>query len=176
MNQLFPPNMDTTSSLHAELIREVNLRLHVESLPRILSCLDQLSDEQIWWRPNESSNSIGNLILHLSGNVRQWIGSGLGGLPDARKRQAEFDERNPITRADLVRILTGTMTIAREIIEHIPESELLRKRPVQTFRESGLSILIHVTEHFSYHTGQIAYITKMITDRSLDFYKGVSLE
>ena len=168
--------MSNSTAIHNALIQEVIHRLYDESLPRILSCLDQLTDEQIWWRPNESSNSIGNLILHLSGNVRQWIGNGLGNLPDLRKRQTEFDERRMLSRASLVNELQQTMSMATEVIAGVPETELIIMRKVQTFEETGLTILIHVTEHFSYHTGQIAYITKMLTDRSLDFYKGVPLE
>ena len=158
------------------LIEEVLLRLYDESLPRILRCLEQLSEKQIWWRPNESSNSIGNLVLHLCGNVSQWIGSGLGGFPDTRTRQAEFDKREGINSEELAQLLTSTMEQIKPVISNLPADELLNKRAVQTFEESGLSILIHVTEHFSYHTGQIAYITKMLTDNSLGFYEGIILE
>lgn len=168
--------MSDSTAIHEALIREVIHRLFDESLPRILSCLDQLTDQQIWWRPNETSNSIGNLVLHLSGNVRQWIGNGLGGLPDQRKRQTEFDERRTLSGEALANELKQTMNMAKEIIARVPETELVVRRKVQTFEETGMTILIHVTEHFSYHTGQIAYITKMLTDRSLDFYKGVPLE
>ncbi len=168
--------MSDSTAIHEALIREVIHRLFDESLPRILSCLDQLTDQQIWWRPNETSNSIGNLVLHLSGNVRQWIGNGLGGLPDQRKRQTEFDERRMLSGEALANELKQTMNMAKEIIARVPETELVVRRKVQTFEETGMTILIHVTEHFSYHTGQIAYITKMLTDRSLDFYKGVPLE
>ena len=168
--------MSTSSSITTALIKEVNLRLFDESLPRITQCLDQLSDDQIWWRPNESSNSIGNLILHLCGNVRQWIGTGLGAQPDHRKRQSEFDERRILSREALLQELMSVMTMAKDIISQVSEADLLTERPVQTFQETGLSILIHVTEHFSYHTGQIAYITKMLTDKELGFYDGVPLE
>ncbi|MBP7239047.1 MAG: DUF1572 family protein [Saprospiraceae bacterium] len=158
------------------LIAEVLLRLYDESLPRILKCLGQLSEKQIWWRPNESSNSIGNLVLHLCGNVSQWIGSGLGGFPDTRTRQAEFDKREGINREELSQLLTSSMEQIKPVISNLPADELLNKRAVQTFEESGISILIHVTEHFSYHTGQIAYITKMLTDNPLGFYEGIILE
>jgi len=158
------------------LIQEVLLRLYDESLPRILKCIDQLTDEQIWWRPNETSNSIGNLVLHLCGNVSQWIGSGLGGFPDARARQSEFDRREGISKEELSQLLQSTMDQVLPVISNVPVEELLRKRAVQTFQESGLSILVHVAEHFSYHTGQIAYITKMLTDSPLGFYDGVILE
>jgi len=168
--------MPNATQIHTALINEVQHRLFDESLPRIVECLDQLTDEQIWWRPNESSNSIGNLVLHLCGNVRQWIGTGLGNLTDTRKRQTEFDERRQIERDVLVSELVSTMTMAKSVISNLPENELLASRPVQTFNETGISILIHVTEHFSYHTGQIAYITKLLSGKSLSFYEGVVLE
>jgi uncharacterized damage-inducible protein DinB len=168
--------MPDASRLHAALLHEVEHRLFEESLPRIIECLDKLTNEQIWWRPNETSNSIGNLILHLCGNVRQWIGTGLGNMPDARKRQTEFDERRVIEREILVSELLSTMMMARSIISNVTIPDLLMSRPVQTFNETGLTILIHVTEHFSYHTGQIAYITKMLTDKALGFYEGIPLD
>lgn len=167
--------MALDEQLRKALVDEVLHRLYDESLPRILKCLDRLTNEQIWWRPNESSNSIGNLVLHLCGNVNQWIYSGLGGFPDDRIRQAEFDTREFIDREDLKIALESTMEKARTVIERITVNEILRIRPVQTFEEKGLSIMIHVTEHFSYHTGQIAYITKMLSDKPLGFYDGITL-
>ena len=167
--------MPDSDNLRDALIREVLLRLYDECQPRIIKCMGQLDEAQIWWRPNENSNSIGNIVLHLCGNVRQWIYSGLGGYADNRVRQTEFDERGPIPKDELISLLISTMEIVRPVITNIPEEELLIRRPVQTFEETGLTILVHVTEHFSYHTGQIAYITKMITDRQLGFYDGISL-
>lgn len=167
--------MALDEQLRKALVDEVLHRLYDESLPRILRCLDRLTNEQIWWRPNESSNSIGNLVLHLCGNVNQWIYSGLGGFPDDRIRQAEFDTREFIDREDLKITLESTLEKARSVIESVTVNEILRIRPVQTFEEKGLSILIHVTEHFSYHTGQIAYITKMLSDKPLGFYDGITL-
>jgi uncharacterized damage-inducible protein DinB len=167
--------MATSQEIKEALVSEVIHRLYDESLPRILQCIDRLDNARIWWRPNESSNSIGNLILHLSGNVNQWIYTGLGGYPDNRIRQAEFDERGVIDKEKLRQDLVSTMDRIKPVIVNLPESELLRKRPVQTFEETGLTILVHVTEHFSYHTGQIAYITKMLSDSPLGFYDGIIL-
>ena len=160
----------------AALVHEVKHRLFVESLPRIRSCLNKLRDEQIWWRPNEASNSIGNLLLHLNGNVRQWILTGLGDQPDDRKRQTEFDERNPIPKDKLWNTLDETMRELTPVLDAVTPEDLLKKRPVQTFEETGMSILVHVTEHFSYHTGQIAWITKMLISEDLGFYKDIKLE
>lgn len=168
--------MSDAKEITQAVIAEILLRLHEESLPRIVKCLDQLDNHQIWWRPNEASNSIGNLVLHLCGNVSQWIYSGLGGFPDSRARQTEFDERRVIDKAELTRLLTDTMDRIKPVISNLAEEQFLLKRPVQTFEETGLSILIHVTEHFSYHTGQIAYITKMLLAKPLGFYEGITLE
>jgi uncharacterized damage-inducible protein DinB len=168
--------MPEADPLRNALVQDIIVRLYDESLPRILKCLDQLDNEQVWWRPNESSNSIGNLVLHLNGNVNQWICAGLGSFPDNRQRQAEFDERKIIDKQALADLLKDTMKQVKSVIEGISEVELLRIRKVQTFEASGVSILIHVTEHFSYHTGQIAYITKMLMDKSLGFYDGIKLE
>jgi len=168
--------MPSSDDLRDALVREVEFRLYDECLPRILKCIDQLDNEKIWWRPNENSNSIGNLVLHLCGNVRQWIYAGLGKNENVRNRQSEFDERTGIVKAELRELLTSTMDLVRPVIVNIPVEELLNIRAVQTFEETGLTILVHVTEHFSYHTGQIAYITKMILDKPLGFYDGVPLQ
>ena len=168
--------MSNSDTLRDALIREVIRRLYDESLARILKCIDQLNDAQIWWRPNENSNSIGNLVLHLCGNVRQWIYAGLGANDDYRNRQTEFDERGPIPKKELISRLTSTMELVKPIILNVTADELLKKRPVQTFEETGLTILVHVTEHFSYHTGQIAYISKELLDKPLGFYDGVILQ
>jgi uncharacterized damage-inducible protein DinB len=158
------------------LLIEVKHRLYDECLPRIHSCLDKLTDAQVWWRPNESSNSIGNLILHLNGNVRQWVLTGLGGKEDHRKRQQEFDERTQISKQQLWNTLNQTMQELTPVIDAVTAEDLLAKRAVQTFEETGMTILVHVTEHFSYHTGQIAWITKMLTAEDLGFYEGIKLE
>ncbi|MEP6645762.1 MAG: DUF1572 family protein [Saprospiraceae bacterium] len=168
--------MGDQESIHKALIKEVAFRLFDESQIRILKCLGQLDESQIWWRPNPSSNSIGNLVLHLCGNVRQWIHTGLGGYEDVRNRKDEFDEKGPIGTDELILKLNMTMELIRPVILNLPAEQLLRKRPVQTFEETGLTILIHVTEHFSYHTGQIAYITKLLLDRPLGYYEGIPLQ
>lgn len=158
-----------------ELKRDILFRMNDECLVRIVLCVKKLSLEQLWWRPNEESNSIGNLILHLCGNITQWVMTGLGGLPDMRMRQYEFDTRDHISGDKLLEMLESVVVKASTIICHQTATQLLEKRPVQTFEESGISILVHVTEHFSYHTGQIAWITKMLTNNQVGFYEGMEL-
>jgi uncharacterized damage-inducible protein DinB len=138
-------------------------------LPRILRCLQGLSESDVWWRPNAASNSAGNLVLHLEGNVRQWILSGLGGAPDRRQRDREFGERGPLARHILAARLRKTVQEACRVIAKLPERELERVHTIQKFRVTGFEAIHHVTEHFALHTGQILYITKLRRGRDLGF-------
>src|SRR5690242_595348 len=139
-------------------------------LPKIECCLEKLTDEEIWWRANEESNSIGNLILHLCGNARQWIVCGIGSAPDARNRDAEFEQRNVIPRSDLLALLRSTLSDVQTTLESIDPATLLEYRKIQGNDVDILEAVFHVTEHFSMHAGQIFLLTKMLTGRDLQFY------
>jgi len=141
-----------------------------EYLPKIERCLERLSDEQIWWRPNEESNSIGNLVLHLCGNARQWIVSGVGGAEDARVRDAEFAQRESIPRNELISLLRTTLSDIESVLKNLSPETLLEKRSIQGSDVDILEAIFHVTEHFSMHTGQIIMMTKMLTSADLRFY------
>jgi len=158
------------------LIAESKRRIFDESVPRIRKCLDQLTDDEIWYRPNTETVSIGNLVLHLCGNARQWICSGLGGEPDHRQRSKEFEAQGPIPRGELLQLLERTEIDVRRALDSVDPATLLDKRPVQTYQESGVSILVHVVEHFSYHTGQITYAVKSRKDIDMGYYSGQRLE
>jgi uncharacterized damage-inducible protein DinB len=132
-----------------------------QHLPRIERCLAQLSDEEIWWRPNPECNSVGNLMLHLAGNVRQWLISGVGGAADRRQRQQEFDERRPIPREELFSGLKGTVEEATAVLASISPRSLRERRQIQGRDVTVLEAIYHVVEHFSMHTGQIILLTKM---------------
>ena len=138
-------------------------------LPRIVSCLDQLSPEQIWWRANAESNSVGNLVLHLTGNVRQWIISGLGGAPDVRQRDREFIERGPLPRRILASRLRKTVEEACRVLGKLSAEDLARVHTIQKFRVTGMEAAFHVAEHFSHHAGQIILLTKMLRGSDLKF-------
>jgi len=140
-----------------------------QNLPRIVKCLQQLSEEDIWWRPNSASNSIGNLVLHLSGNVRQWIVSGLGGAEFRRERDREFAEHGPIRREVLGKQLRETVRDACRVLAQLSDDSLSRKYDIQGFHVTGLDAVFHVTEHFGYHSGQIIYITKLKRAQDLKF-------
>lgn len=137
--------------------------------PRIVRCLQLLSEKEIWWRPNDASNAAGNIVLHLCGNVRQWIISGLGGAPDRRERDKEFSERGPIPRRVLVSQLRSTVKQACWTIDSLPSKTLSQEFEIQGFRVSGLVAIAHVYEHFAYHTGQIIYLTKLKRGKDLRF-------
>jgi uncharacterized damage-inducible protein DinB len=134
-------------------------------------CLEELSDDDLWWRPNDQSNSIGNLLLHLAGNIRQWIVSGVGGAPDTRQRQAEFDERGPRPRADVLRRFETAVAEADEVLRELDPVVLGEARVIQGRETTVFQAIYHVVEHFGMHTGQIAYVTKLRTGADLGFYR-----
>jgi uncharacterized damage-inducible protein DinB len=144
--------------------------LSADFLPKIERCVEKLTDEEIWWRANQESNSIGNLMLHLSGNARQWIVSGLGGAPDQRERQTEFDQRELISRSEVLGALKQTMAEVDETLARFDPGQLLTPRPIQGSDVTALEAIFHVVEHFSMHTGQIILITKMLQNQDLRFY------
>jgi uncharacterized damage-inducible protein DinB len=139
-------------------------------LPKIERCLEHLSDDQIWWRANPESNSIGNLVLHLCGNGRQWIIAGVGGTEDTRKRDTEFHQILVIPKNDLVTLLRSTLLEIDQVLKNLDSSTLLTVRRIQGLEVSVLEAIFHVTEHFSMHTGQIIMLTKMLTRSDLAFY------
>lgn len=139
-------------------------------LPKIERCLEGLTDEQVWWRPNERSNSVGNLLLHLEGNARQWVLGGVRGDADARARQAEFDARGQASRAELLSRLRATVEEIDAVLEGLPAAALLERRRIQSHDVTVLGAVFHVVEHFSTHTGQIVLLTKAVTSGDLAFY------
>ncbi|MGO8814700.1 MAG: DUF1572 family protein [Terriglobia bacterium] len=160
--------MAQTELTHA-VVAQADRVLRQLYLPRITSCLAHLSPEQIWWRPNEASNSVGNLVLHLTGNVRQWIISGLGGAPDVRVRDLEFSEHGPLPGRVLVSRLRRTIIEACGMLESLSAKDLARVYIIQKFHVTGLEAAFHVAEHFSHHAGQIILLTKMLTGSDLKF-------
>lgn len=167
--------VNTTEEINKLLTEDIKKRLFAESIPRIIKCLDLLADDQIWNRPNEHSNSIGNLVLHLNGNVRQWVLSGIFNKQDERDRDAEFSFEGPTPKQNLINLLNELENDISVAIDNIDAGMLTETRLVQGFHETVISILIHITEHFSYHTGQIAFFTKLLLNCDLEFYKDYDL-
>ena len=156
-----------------EFLNQAAFLLAEDFLSRLRRTVDQLTEDQIWWRPNENSNSVGNLILHLSGNVRQWIVAGVGAGPDRRRRDLEFSETGPISREELLRVLESAVSEACRTLIEFDRSRVGDRKNIQSYEVSVTQAVLHVVEHFSYHLGQIVYVTKMLRDADLKFYEGL---
>ena len=140
------------------------------SFSRIEACLGKLGEEQVWARGGESENAIGNLVLHLSGNVRQWIVAGVGGAPDIRQRDGEFSARGGRSISELLERLRGTVAEAAAVIAEVTPDRLAERVVIQKYDVSVLEAIYHVVEHFSLHTGQIIFATKLLTGSDMGFY------
>jgi uncharacterized damage-inducible protein DinB len=151
--------------------QQASQHLAEDFLPKVRRCLEILSEEEIWWRAHENTNSVGNLVLHLCGNVQQWIISGLGQQPDTRHRDAEFSQRRPIPRDRLIQTLERAVKEAVRVLDSLEENDLLSRQSIQSYDVTGLQAIFHVVEHFSYHSGQIIYITRMKKNLDLKFYQ-----
>ena len=141
---------------------------------RIFVCLDQLTPEQIWARGSENENAVGNLVLHLAGNVRQWIGSGVAGRENIRDRDAEFAARGQADAKELRVLLQSTIDDAVAVIQKLTAKQLSEMIRVQVYDMTVLEAVYHVVEHFSQHTGQIIFATKLFTGTDLGFYRHLS--
>jgi len=159
-----------SSEVARAFVERSRLFLLNDYLPKIELCLNDLADEQIWWRPNDQTNSIGNLVLHVCGNIRQWIVSGVGNHKDERIREAEFAQRDVIPKSGLLEHLRTTLSDVDKVLSNLDSGILLERRNIQGRDVSVLQAIFHVTEHFSMHTGQIIMLTKIVTARDLGFY------
>jgi len=159
-------------------LRHARFRLLEDYFVKINLALEALDDEQVWRRANESSNSIGNLLLHLSGNVRQWIVSGVGGAEDARDRASEFAARGSVGKGELIELLKATLDEAVEVLSRVEnecaasgsDAPLQRMCKPQAYDVTVLDAVFHVVEHFSYHTGQIIFAAKWLAEGRVSFY------
>lgn len=141
-----------------------------QNLAQVVRCTALLSIEELWRRENPHCNAVGNLVLHLAGNLRQWIVSGLGGRPFERDRPAEFFRRDPLPHAEIVPKLEETVREANEIIAGLTDETLNREFQIQGYTVLGIVAVFHVVEHLSFHTGQIVHITKIIRNVDLSLY------
>lgn len=161
-------------SFQTEFKEQAIFRLN-ENTPRIQGCLDLLTEDQIWHKPNSNTNSIANLVLHLCGNITQYAISSLSLKPDSREREKEFTDFKSLTKNELLQKINAVVEEACSTISKLPDPELLRIRSVQGFQFSGIGIITHVVEHYSYHTGQIALYTKLLNNTDLGFYADLDL-
>ncbi len=138
---------------------------------RIETCLDKLTCEQIWARGAEKQNAVGNLVLHLCGNLGQWILSGVGGAPDHRDRDAEFAARGDVSAGELKLRIRERVKETVAVIAALTPEQLVERTVVQGYDVSKLHAVYHVVSHFSEHAGQIVFATKLFTSDDLGFYR-----
>lgn len=146
-----------------------------ESLERIITCVQKLEDTQLWSAPNESLNSVGNLVLHLSGNITQYVIAGLGKTSDSRNRAAEFNTTG-LSKQALIDTISNTIDSANAVLGKLNDTDLLERKNIQGFELNGIDIILHVVEHCSYHTGQITLWTKYLLNIDLSYYGGMDLD
>ena len=166
--------MDKEARLIEELVKNTLYRMD-ESTRMIKKSLGNVTDNEIWQKPNDSLNCIGNLILHLCGNMTQYIISSLGEADDVRNRDVEFQTKGGFTKDELLKKLENTVDDAKRVIFDAKPEQLVKIRSVQGFSFSGVGVVMHAVEHFSYHTGQIAFWVKLLRDKDLGFYDGIDL-
>ena len=158
------------------MIEQHFLKVSVDDLltfsGRIEDCLGRLNHDQIWTRHTKNENAVGNLVLHLCGNARQWIISGVGGKPDVRDRDSEFAANGGIDPAELAQHLKTTVAEAADVIRNLPPERLMETKTIQKYYNGTLmEAIYHVVEHFAQHTGQIIFATKLLTGQDLGYYK-----
>ncbi|HUF31168.1 MAG TPA: DinB family protein [Gemmatimonadaceae bacterium] len=137
---------------------------------KLRACLEAIPADAIWRPPAPGSNAIGNLLLHLNGNVRQWIVSGVGGAADVRERDAEFATREGASAEELMAHLEKTLAEADAVLARLTPDELAGRRSIQGREVSVLEAVYHVTEHFAMHTGQIILLAKMMAPGTIRFH------
>jgi hypothetical protein len=155
-----PTDRHSEASIGSALLGAARTTL-ASSLTKIEHCLDQLGDEDVWWRQHESYNSIQNILLHLCGNVRQWIVHGVGGDPDVRHRVSEFSDRHPFAKAELLVRLRETLAEADGVLAAFSPERLLEPRRIQGFDTTVLAAIFDSVSHFVGHTHQIVYIARL---------------
>ena len=166
--------MDKEARLVEELVKNALYRMD-ESTRMIKHSFYEISEEQLWQRPNASLNSIANLILHLCGNITQYIISSLGENEDIRQRDLEFSTTGGLNKSEVLKKLEDTVDTAKRVIFDATPEQLIKIRLVQGFSFSGVGIIMHAVEHYSYHTGQIAFWVKQLKEKDLGFYDGIDL-
>ena len=148
-------------SFEKQFLEETNIKIN-NAFERIIHCLDQLEEEHIWYRPDNSVNSIGIILNHLCGNLRQWIISGIGGLEDIRNRPLEFSDSTKLSKTELVNKFQEIIGDSKKIINNFDPGNLLERLRIQGFEESALSAIYGTVNHLELHAGQITYITRLI--------------
>jgi uncharacterized damage-inducible protein DinB len=135
---------------------------------QIRAAVETLDDDQLWWRPHEGSNSVANLVLHLSGSINHYLNRGVGGIPYDRNREQEFAERGRLPKQELLEIFNDMVAKAEQTFDTIDVARLSEPSAEQKMQSTVLEDLINVASHISTNTGQIVWIAKSMHPGSLD--------
>lgn len=135
---------------------------------QIRSCIEELDDEQLWWRPNDESNSVGNIVLHLSGSMRHNLARAIGGFGYERDRPAEFAERGPVPKERLIEIFDENIRLAVATLDGFDSGRMTDPGEDPSYGPTLFHSLLAVALHLATHAGQIIYVTKMLKAGSLD--------
>ena len=166
-----PTDTDLTLELAREFLARSRFYLNEEYRTKMRRAVMAIPAEAVWRRPNEESNSVGNLLVHLAGNVRQWIVSGVGGAVDTRDRGAEFAARSGPGAEELLRRLDGVLTEADAVIARLTPEDLVQRRTIQGRDVTVMAAVYSAVQHFSTHLGQIIMIAKETVPGSIRFYE-----
>jgi uncharacterized damage-inducible protein DinB len=160
-----------TDSVAALFLERSRYFLGTEYLTKLRSAVEALPPQALWWRPNEQSNSVGNLLLHLNGNIRQWIVRGVGGTPGSRDRAAEFAATDGPAADVLIADLETALSEIDRVLGALTPADLVERRTIQGRELTVLEAIYHVVEHFSHHLGQIVLIAKFHAPGAIRFYE-----
>lgn len=158
------PALAVTNRPAREMVEELAERLLRIYPDEIRACLHELTEEKIWWRPNPSTNAVGNLVLHLCGNLRHYLGRGVAGSSYRRDRPAEFGERTPVTRDELLHKLDEAVADARSAFASLTDERLVANADLGAESRPIGRLLVGIVAHFDSHVGQIVYATKMMKE------------
>lgn len=161
----------TDFDLGANFLERSRYYLATEYATKLTAAVRTIPEEQLWWRPHERANSAGNLLLHLAGNLRQWIISGIGGATDVRTRDAEFAATAGLDRETLLARLLETIREADQVVAALDPAALGATRRIQGRDTTVFAALYHVVEHFAGHTGQLILLAKQFTPGAVQFYE-----
>ncbi len=162
-------NQQISMKADKDFVQHSQNLLEKDYLPKIQACLNILPEADLWWRPNDRSNSVGNLLLHLAGNLNQWVVAGIGSGEDHRRRDLEFSASDGKDAATLVHELQQTVHQATQTLDALNTDSLNQRVTIQGVEVTVLGAIYHAVEHFSMHVGQIIYITKLRTGTDLNF-------
>jgi uncharacterized damage-inducible protein DinB len=160
--------MEQQDQLASVALAAIRLRITNILPTQIRECIEQLDEDQLWWRPNETSNSVGNLVLHVCGSTRHYLSRSIGGLDYDRDRPAEFSERGPVPKAQLAAIFDATISEAAEVLDRFDTARFLDPTAEPNYYFTLFEQMLGVSIHLAVHTGQIVYVTKLLKDGALD--------